>query len=369
MELSGRLSSFPIAELLHWAHNDRRTGSLVVRSAGREKRIYFHEGKIVTCLTDEPSEFYGQFLLLSAYLDQDQLFRCLSLCRERGQRLGRVLQDEGVMSLGDVQRTLRFHIEDVICDIFLWDHGVFFFRAETPPSEELLAEPISPMTLALEGSHWSDEVGRIRQVFTDDNAVLGRTALPEPADLTPRKRRILQEVDSIRRLEALWGAIHGSYYRFLAAACELHEAGLVELVGVVRQLHHPLPDVGLDDLLFEQAAREQTLSRHQFGNLGNFERFVPVWIRPPAAEEWERMPERVRSFYRRFDGRARLHDILSADEEAWSRELELLMLQIGKEALALLPAPLGELTSTPGADMAGWCRDVRPLSTYRPDEP
>lgn len=348
MELSGRLSSFPIAEILHWAHNDARTGSLVVRASGREKRIYFSEGKIVTCLTDEPSEFYGQFLLLANYLDQDQLLKCIALCRQRDQRLGQVLREEGVLELADIQRTLRYHIEDVICDIFLWDHGVFFFRTETPPREDLLAEPIAPVGLALEGSHWVDQVRRIREVLVDDYVVLKRTELAGTqaeleGDLTPRKRRILSEVDGLRRLEALWGAVHGSYYRFLAAAFDLHEAGLVELVSHHGHLHPPRPDVGLDDLLFEQAAREQTLSRHQFGNLTGFERFVPIWVRPPTPEEWERMPESAQSFFRRFDGVRRLEEILSSREQVWVRELELLMLQIGKEAVALLPAPVEEL--------------------------
>ncbi len=365
MELSGRLSSFPIAELLNWAHNDRRTGSLVVRSAGREKRIYFQEGQIVTCLTDEPSEFYGQFLLLAAYLDQEKLFDCLSFCRERGQRLGEVLRLERVLAVEDIQRTLRFHIEDVICDIFLWDHGVFFFRADAPPDEELLAEPISPVGLALEGSRWVDEVSRIRRVFADDNVVLGPTDASLGADLTPRKRRILEEADSIRRLEALWGAVHGSYFRFLSAAFELHEAGLLETVHHGRVLNPPRPDVGLDDLLFEQAAKEQTRSRHQVGNLASFERFVPVWVRPPAAEEWDRMPQRARAFYSRFDGVRRLGEILSADEESWARELELLMLQIGKEAVALMPSPLAELEAEGERGSRGWVREDRPLCAYR----
>lgn len=368
MELSGRLSSFPIAELLHWAHNDRRTGSLVVRSSGREKRIFFREGKIVTCVTDEPSEFYGQFLLLAAYLDREELYRCLSLCRERGHRLGRVLQEEGILDLADVQRTLRFHIEDVICDIFLWDHGVFFFRAGRPPKEDLLAEPISPMTLALEGSHWTDEVKRFREVFVDDNVVLGRTGKPDPEDLTPRKRRILEEVDSVRRLEGLWGAVYGSFYRFLQAAFELHEEGLVEIVHFGRKLHPPRLDLGLDDLLFEQAAREQTLARHQLGNLGDFERFVPVWVRAPEEDEWSRMPQRARAFYGRFDGVRRLREILSSEEKDWVRELELLLLQIGKEAVALLPAPLAELggAGEPGnGPTPPWTGEIVPIRVYR----
>lgn len=367
MELSGRLTSFPIAELLHWAHNDRRNGCLMVRSSGREKRIFFEQGKIVTATTDEPSEFYGQFLLLAGYLDQKTLLDCLALCRERSQRLGVVLQDEDLLSTADIQRTLRYHLEDLICEIFLWNHGIFFFQTDRPTREDLLAEPISPTQIALEGSHWIDEEKRVRKVLVDDNVVLGRVdeASAEGIDLKPRQRRILEEVDGIRRLEALWGAVHGSYYRFLVAAHELVEMGLVEVVHLGRRTHAAPPELRLDDLLFEQAAKEQAYLRHHAANLAGFERFVPIWVREPDLDEWERMPERVRTFYRAFDGTRRLTEILSADEDAWSREIELLMLQIGKEAVALLPAPLAELEAEKAARTPqehAWWRGILGIS-------
>ena len=345
MELSGRLTSFPVAELLHWAHNDCRTGTLVLRSAGREKRVSFRDGQIVNCLTDDPSEFYGQFLLLNGYLDRDTLFRCLSLCREQNRRLGSILRREGLMELADIQRTLRYHLEDVICDIFLWDHGVFFFRAEPPPEEELLSEPIATLGLALEGSHWVDEVGRIRQVLVDDYVVLGRVGEMPEGDMKPRLRRILSEVDGARRLEALYGAVHGSFYRFLTAAFELHEQGLVEVVHYGQALHARRKDAGLDDLLWQQATREQEVEGHHFAHLGDLENYVPCWVRPPEDEEWARMPDDVRELYSAFNGRRRLRQILSKDHEEWQRQIELLMLQIGKETIALLPAPISELKS------------------------
>ena len=57
------------------------------------------------------------------------------------------------------------------------------------------------------------------------------------------------------------------------------------------------------------------------------------------------MPKAVRELYDRLDGTLRLSEIFSTDEEDWRREAELLMLQIAKERIALLPAPLGELAS------------------------
>ena len=40
-------------------------------------------------------------------------------------RLGTALNDLGLMSPEKVQQTLRAQIEDTICDLFLWERGVF----------------------------------------------------------------------------------------------------------------------------------------------------------------------------------------------------------------------------------------------------
>ena len=346
MELSGRLISFPIAELLHWAHNDRRTGSLVVRRTGREKRIFFKKGQIVACHTDSPAEYYGQHLLLNGYLDRDTLYRCLSACKKRKLRLGVVLREEDILDLDQIQRTLRFQIEDLICDIFLWNHGIFVFQNEPPPDEDILAEPIATLGLSLEGARWEDEMGRIRKVFVHDNLLMQRTDKPLPADVTPRKRYILQGLQGLRSVAQLYEVVRGSYFRFLTALHELHGDGHVAIVDARSELL-PTAERPLADLLLEQAVEEQTLeSRRDFmSSLVSFERFVPVWVRPPESAEWDRMPAAARDFYRKLDGSRRLHDILSAERDAWIREIELLMLQLGKETVALLPAPIAELTS------------------------
>ena len=71
MEFSGRLAAFPMADLLQWAKNEACTGALVIRRSQREKRIYFNAGDVVGCLSNDPAEFYGQYLLLHGHLERD----------------------------------------------------------------------------------------------------------------------------------------------------------------------------------------------------------------------------------------------------------------------------------------------------------
>src|SRR5579859_4799156 len=177
MEFSGRLTAFPPSDLLQWALNDRRSGALVVRRSEREKRIYFHAGEVIACLSNDPAEYYGQHLVLNGYLQSDQLFEALTYCTNKGIRLGTALLDLGMLSAEVIQQTLRAQIEDVICDLFLWERGVFYFRAEMPMEEEILPEPIHAIGLIMEGTRWLDEYRRIRKVLAHDNIVLGRGTL------------------------------------------------------------------------------------------------------------------------------------------------------------------------------------------------
>ena len=345
MEFSGRLSAFPPSDLLQWALNDRRTGALVVRRSEREKRVYFHHGEVIACLSNDPAEFYGQHLLLNGFLSQEQLFSALTHCTTGGVRLGRALSDLGMLSGETVQQTLRAQIEDSICDLFLWDRGVFYFQSEMPIEEEILPEPIHAIGLIMEGTRWLDEYRRIRKLFIHDNMILSRGSRDGMANLSVVERRILAEADGRRTLGDLYRTIRGSYFRFLEAAYRLAVASALDIESVGEAIDRGSHEMSVYDLLLEQAAEEQALvaHRHMAVPLDLLERFYPIWVGEPSDDEQRRMPARARDFYARFDGRTSLGEAFSGDLRLRGREMDLLMLQLQKGRLAMLPAPVESL--------------------------
>ena len=345
MEFSGRLTSFPPADLMQWALNDRRTGALVVRRSEREKRIYFHAGEVIACLSNDPAEYYGQHLLVNGYLKQDQLFQALTFCTTKGLRLGSALTELGLLSPEVVQQTLRAQIEDSICDLFLWERGVFYFQAEMPQEEEILPEPIHSMGLVMEGTRWLDEYRRIRTVFIHDNLILKRGAKWPGKELPPLEKRIAQAVDGRKTLADLYRAIRGSYFRFLEAAFQLSVAAVLDIQSVGEADERGTHEMSVYDLLLEQATEEQILvaKRHMAVPLDLLERCYPMWVGEPSAEEQRRMPVRARDFYAHFDGRTPLGEAFSGDPRLRGRELDLLLLQLQKGRLALLPVSVDRL--------------------------
>lgn len=346
MEFSGRLTSFPLGALLQWARTERCTGALVIRRSEREKRIYFQSGAVVGCLSNDPAEFYGQYLVLQGHLSDDQLFRALSYCAGKNVRLGVALRELGMLSSDLIQHTLREQIEDLVCDLFLWNRGIFYFQAEMPQDEEILPEPIDVMGLEMEGARWLDEVRRLRRVLVHDNVVLRRGEQTAGAEtLTPVQRRLVEQVDGRRTLTELHKKIRGSYFRFLTGAFQLCLNGVLDIEDVGEAADGTTQEMSVYDLLLEQATEEQVLvaRRHMAVPLDLLERCFPVWVEEPAEAEKARMPARARDFYARFDGKTSLGEAFSGEAPLRGREMDLLLHQLQKGRLALLPAPVEQL--------------------------
>lgn len=364
MEFSGRLAAFPISDILQWAHNDRRTGALVVRRSGSEKRIYLRDGDIVACFSDDPAEFFGQHLLVNGQLQEAGLIRALTHCQKTGQRLGAALVELGLLSADQVEANLRQQIEDQVCDIFVWRSGIFFFAAESLPSDQEVREPIPAVALAMEGSRWSDEFQRIRRVFVHDNIVLQRGRKAPQGLLSPLERRIFRLVDGQLTLAELYNEVRGSYCRFLQAAYRLAVVEALDIGAVGDHADSASTELRLADLLIEQVTEEQAvfLRSHLAVPFDVLEGCVPVWVRRPDTDEQARMSPGVREFYRRIDGSSNLASLLGdAKIEERARRMDWLILQLRKGAIALLPLPVEQLEAESSADDSErWWRRLLP---------
>ncbi|HEX9798654.1 MAG TPA: DUF4388 domain-containing protein [Thermoanaerobaculia bacterium] len=365
MEFSGRLASFPIGDILQWAHHDRRSGALVVRRSGTEKRVYLRDGDIVACYSDDAAEYFGQYLLVRGLLREGELIQALTHCQRRGGLLGRVLVDVGLLRPEVMRAALREHVEDLVCELFLWKTGIFYFTTESVPADQMLPEPLPATALALEGSRRADEYRRIRRLFVHDHVVLvrGKRAAESPS---PLAARIVRSVDGERTLAELYSEVRGSWYRFLEAAYRLAVDGVLDIGEVHDLSDSDSTELRLADLLIEQVAEEQSLylKQHLSIPFEALERFVPIWVRSLDSAEETRSSRDVRAFYEQIDGRRDLAELLAGvDRDERVRRMDRLVLQLRKGALALLPAAVETLETAAEAEErpepARWWRRLR----------
>jgi hypothetical protein len=350
MEFSGRLASFPIGDILQWAHNDRRTGALVVRRSGSEKRIFLRDGGVVACFSDDPAEFFGQHLLVNGLIEEAGLIRALTQCQKKGQRLGASLVELGLLSGERVEAALRQQIQDQVCDTFLWRTGIFYFAAESIPGEQELREPIPAVALAMEGSRWADEHQVIRRVFVHDNIVLQRGRKAPQGLLSPLERRIYRSVDGRLTLAELYNEVRGSYCRFLQGAYRLAVVEALDIGAVGDHSDTASTELRIADLLIEQVSEEEAvfLRKRLAVPFEAIEKAVPVWVKRPSEAELAQVSAEERETYLRFDGRTELGAILAgSDPDDRARRMDALILQLRKGTIALLPAPVDRLEEEP----------------------
>jgi len=367
MEFSGRLTSFPIGDILQWAHNDRRNGALVVRRSSSEKRVFFRDGDIVAALSDDAAEFFGQHLLVNGLIREEALIRALTHCQAKGVMLGRALEQLGILSPEQVRDALRRHVEDQVCDVFLWRSGIFYFTTEMPGEEQMLPEAVPAVALAMEGSRWADIYAQIRRLFVHDNVevVRGRVVPDDPSVL---ELKILSALDHRMSVGELYNEVRGSHFRFLEAAYRLAATEAIDIVAVGDHADSGSSEFRLADLLMEQVTEEQAvfLRHHLAIPYDAIEGCVPLWVRPPEAEPDDR--DDLREFEAAFDGETELRALLAGlSGEERARRMDRVVLRLRQGTLALLPAVLSELDAGDGgrAERDRWWRRLVPNRSGR----
>jgi hypothetical protein len=160
MAVYGSLKSMSVAELLQWASQWKKTGTLVISTQGVHRRIVFERGMLVYCATDDPTQTFGRLLIEAGHLSEEQHERALDVRRQCNVAIAKVLLDLNAVSEETLARMLRTKAENDIFQVFLCDDGKFCFVEQRLPDLEMLPLHVDITGAVLEVSRRLDEVGR-----------------------------------------------------------------------------------------------------------------------------------------------------------------------------------------------------------------
>ncbi|MEO8275282.1 MAG: DUF4388 domain-containing protein [Thermoanaerobaculia bacterium] len=344
MEFTGRLAVFPASNLLQWALTERVTGTLVARRNKREKRIGFRRGKILDCRSNQVTEFYGQHLLAHGFISGDDLARALAHCRLKRIPLGEALSELEFLDEATVRITLAQSIQESVQDLFFWKQGLFYFQDGTPPVSRLEVE-LETTELLLEGTQWIDEQERIRRVLVDDGLVLRPGPGASSTALSKFERRIVDGAAPEAALRDLYVKTGGVFFPFLSACSRLVASRALEIArsGIEDQVMSR--EIDLRELMLSVQVEDQVVvgAESAIFPLEAIESLVPAWIRKPPDRELEALPIRERAFLNGFDGRTTLRRLLSDGSEIRADQIELLLIELKKRNVLLLPASIEDV--------------------------
>jgi len=104
--LESSVDVMPASDLFQWLHGSRRTGVCRFSRGAAIRRVYFQDGSIIACSSNEPHLLLGQFLIANGRIDALTLSECMRLQESTGKNLGSLLVESGKLTSGELRRSI-----------------------------------------------------------------------------------------------------------------------------------------------------------------------------------------------------------------------------------------------------------------------
>ena len=266
MSLIGTFASMSMADLIQWARTAQRTGIITVRNPAdnSSRKIYLHAGQIVACASNDPRDFYGNYLQRLGYCSEEDLDRALQIQRETGIMVAQILVMVEKLKLEDAVSTLTEKTIDTLCEVFLWEDGSFEYDPRPIAPRKLIEISIDPISVALEGVRRLDGWNQLRTLHPADAVfeATGKTFSAEGgAYENPRVAQVvLATMDGDRSVDQISDDVPFSAYLVLEAVSELLREGLARpsAGGVPADRQHRLENKFAEAMVAERRGNWET---------------------------------------------------------------------------------------------------------------
>lgn len=201
MSLKGGLETFYLASLLQLLSTDQKTGVLQVSDGENHVKIFMKDGIIVYASSSKKELLLGHLLKVKGMISDEDLQKCLELGKVNRQKLGRVLVEEGYISMERLKELLHHQVKEILYWVFLWKTGQFEYRDLPISVDGALITRVTIMEVVLEASRRIDEWSVISEQITSDKLIFKISEeARETSQVTLNKHewRILSLVDGTR---------------------------------------------------------------------------------------------------------------------------------------------------------------------------
>src|SRR6059036_1751133 len=239
MPIEGPLRELGIHDVFQLLDLSRKTGVLRVTSEVRHNAgtIHFEDGTVVYAEIRSNPHPLGSLLLRTGKIAEADLERARDMQQRQGdkRRLGEILVALGAITPRELERQLRFQVEEVIFEVMSWREGYFSFvegpLLDVPPAGTVR---IPTEALLMEGARRIDEWSRIESRIPHLGVIAALAPPPSDGggelDLLPPEWEVLAAVDGERDLRTIASELGRSEFDVAKTLFGLESAGIVVLV-------------------------------------------------------------------------------------------------------------------------------------------
>ncbi|HEY9479278.1 MAG TPA: DUF4388 domain-containing protein, partial [Gemmatimonadaceae bacterium] len=238
MAIEGPLRELGMHDVFQLLDLSRKTGILTITSPLRDNEgtVYFDRGGVVYAAIRSNPHPLGELLLRAGKISEGDLTRArdAQTLSADTRRLGDILVEREAITRKELERQVRFQVEEVVFELLSWSEG--FFRFEERDELQAPAEAsirISTESLLMEGARRIDEWSRIEDKVPHLGVVPVLAAVPDAhpglLDLLPNEWEVLAEIDGARDLRAIASNLARSDFDVARVVFGLLSTGVVEL--------------------------------------------------------------------------------------------------------------------------------------------
>lgn len=256
MAIEGPLKELGIHDVFQLLDLSQKTGVLSVTSKLRHNQgtVYFDHGAIVYAVIQSNPHPLGELLRKAGKISDADLSRARDM-QDGGdaRRLGEILVAIGAITQRELERQVRFQVEEVIFEVMNWREGYFSFEEGLPheiPAEASVRIPTE--ALLMEGARRIDEWSRIQHKVPHLGVVPrivggGDEGHPGQLDLLPTEWEVLAAIDGEHDLRTIAKDLGRSEFEVAKTVFGLESATLVSIADPKRSSRRAGPP-GAEDL-------------------------------------------------------------------------------------------------------------------------
>jgi hypothetical protein len=186
----GNLDDVPLVGLFYAISSNAQTGVAIIRRDRLHKEVFFKDGWIVSARTNSFEERLGNFLVKRGLICQSDLEQMAAQAKRKGVKLGRFLVDNGLLLQKELSELLDFQIKEILCDLFSWREGEFYFVDKEVTAEEAVVSYTS-LDIALFAARRALDFSTFRQMVPHNKVIFHI-----PPYIEQSKAKIREELDA-----------------------------------------------------------------------------------------------------------------------------------------------------------------------------
>lgn len=220
--LAGDPAGFPLAELVGFIHQLRKTGVLRVTTPGGERAILFKDGEVRGAASDDPADRLGEIAVRFGMIDRATLEEMLR-AQVAPTQVGKMLVERGVLQAHDLWKCIQHQVAEIFHNIVLAHEGAFVL-VDQEIQDRGAALALNTQGLLMDSIRRIDEMAEFRKRLPSDRGYLVPARQPGP-ELEAQERQVFEMCTGNRTVAQIATLAKLSEFEAMKIAYHLVEGG------------------------------------------------------------------------------------------------------------------------------------------------